>query len=85
MSKFDGDRGSIIKYEDWPRGYLLFAFSLSPDAQCDDHSSLIKYVNLRIEVQFAQALEDPIQLLVYAEFDNIIKIDSDRQVLVDYV
>ena len=85
MSKFDGDRGSIIKYEDWPRGYSLFAFSLSPDAQCDDHSSLIKHGNLRIEVQFAQALEDPIQLLVYAEFDNIIKIDSDRQVLVDYV
>ena len=63
----------------------MFAFSLSPDAQCDDHSSLIKHGNLRIKVQFAQAFEYPIQLLVYAEFDNIIKIDSDRQVLVDYL
>lgn len=83
--KLDGDKGSIIKQEDWPRGYSLFAFNLTPDVDCDDHSSLIKHGNLRIEIQFNTALARSIQLLVYAEFDNVLKIDADRQVLIDYV
>ena len=71
--------------KDWPRGYLLFAFNLAPDAHCDDRGSLIKHGNLRAEMQFSVALVRAVQLLGYAEFDNIVKIDSDRQVLVDYV
>ena len=85
QDKLDGDKGSIVKYEDWPRGYSLFAFKLSPDVDCDDHTSLIKHGNLRVEVQFDTALAQATQLLVYAEFNNILKIDADRQVLIDYV
>ena len=83
--KLDSDRGCIVKLDDWPRGYSLFAFSLAADADCNDHTSLIKHGNLRVEIQFREALEQAIQLLVYAEFDNVLKIDNDRQVLVDYV
>ena len=83
--KLDSDRGCIVKLDDWSRGYSLFAFSLAADADCDDHTSLIKHGNLRVEIQFREALEEAIQLLVYAEFDNVLKIDNDRQVLVDYV
>ena len=83
--KLDGDTGSIIKFEEWSRGYSLFSFKLNADVDCNDHTSLIKHGNLRVEVQFATALAEPIQLLVYAEFDNILKIDDDRQILIDYV
>ena len=83
--KSDGDVGTIIKHDDWLRGYTLFNFKLSSDADCDDHTSLIKHGNLRVELQFETALANSIQVLVYAEFDNILKIDSDRQVLIDYV
>ena len=79
------DKNCIVKHEDWPRGYSLFQFCLTPDVDCEDHTSLIKQGNLRVEVQFDTALAQPIQLLVYAEFDNILKIDADRQVLIDYV
>ena len=63
----------------------MFVFNLAPDAHCDDHGSLKKHNNLRAAVQFSVALALAVQLLVYAEVDNIVKIDSDRQVLVDYV
>ena len=85
LGKVDSDRGCVVKQDDWSRGYSLFAFSLAADADCDDHTSLIKHGNLRIEIQFRVALEEAIQLLVYAEFDNLLKIDNDRQVFVDYV
>ena len=85
LGKVDDDRGSIVKLEDWSRGYSLFTFCLSPDTDCNDHTSLIKQGNLRVEVQFSKALEQAIQLLVYVEFDNVIKIDSERNLSVDYV
>ena len=85
MGRLDGDRGSVIKLEDWSRGYSLFAFNLAPDGNCDDHGSLIQHGNLRVEVQFSEALAQAVQLLVYAEFDSMVKIDRDRQVFVDYV
>lgn len=85
QDKLDGEKGCIIKHTDWCRGYSLFNFTLSPDADCDDHTSLIRHGNLRLEIQFDTALAESIQLLVYAEFDNILKIDKDRQVLIDYV
>jgi hypothetical protein len=85
LGKVDGDRGCIVKLDDWPRDFSLFVFSLAPDADCDDHTSLIKHGNLRVEIQFRSALEQAIQLLVYTEFDNLLKIDNDRQILVDYV
>lgn len=85
FGKIDAERGSVIKLDDWPRGYSLFAFSLSSDADCDDHTSLVKHGNLRVECQFGAALDQAIQLLVYAEFDNLLTINNDRQLLVDYV
>jgi len=38
---------------------------------------LIKQGNLRVEIQFAAT----INVIMYAEFDNIIEIDRNRQVL----
>ena len=38
-----------------------------------------------MEVGFENALEMAINAIVYAEFDNVIEIDSSRQVIVDFV
>ena len=45
---------------------------------------LIKQGNLRVEIHFAEALTTTINVIMYAEFDNVIEIDSNRQVLFDY-
>jgi hypothetical protein len=45
---------------------------------------LIKQCNLRVEIHFADALTATINVIMYAEFDNVIEIDRDRQVLLDY-
>ena len=81
----DGEKSSIIKREDWDKGFALFAFDLTPDMDADDHYALIKHGNLRLEIEFAQALERTIEVLVYAEFDNIVEITSDHHVGFDHV
>jgi hypothetical protein len=45
---------------------------------------LIKQANLRVEIHFAEALAGAINVVLYAEFDNVIEIGRDRQVLFDY-
>jgi hypothetical protein len=44
---------------------------------------LIKQDNLRV-IHFAEALAETINVVLYAEFDNVIEIDRNRQVLLDY-
>ncbi len=75
---------SIISREDWPRGYALYSFDLTPDLGFRDHFSLIKQGNLRIELHFAKALARTINLIVYAEFDNVIEVTQNRSVIFDY-
>ena len=84
FDKFDGEKSSIIKREDWPKGYSLFSFDLTPDYDGDDHYALIKHGNLRLEMNFATALSHTVNIIVYAEFDNIIEITSNRNIQFDY-
>lgn len=85
LNKMDGERSSIIKRVDWNKGYALTAFDLTPDMDAGDHHALIKHGNLRLELDFNDELPTTINIIVYAEFDNIIEITSDRQIQFDYV
>ena len=84
FDRLDGSRSSIIKREDWLMGYSLFAFDLTPDYDDDDHYPIIKHGNLRLEITFAQPLQKPTNILIYAEFDNIIEITNNRNIQMDY-
>lgn len=85
LNKMDGERSSIIKRVEWNKGYSLAAFDLTPDMDSSDHFPPIKHGNLRLEIEFADALPETINVLVYAEFDNIVEITVDRQLQFDYV
>jgi hypothetical protein len=45
---------------------------------------LIKQGNLRVEIHFADTLAATINVVLYAEFDNVIEIGRHRQALFDY-
>ena len=61
-----------------------FGIYLIPD-QAADQSYLhpLKTVNLKMELQFATLLAKTINVLVYAEFDNLIEINGLREVTTD--
>ncbi|XP_051785423.1 uncharacterized protein F54H12.2-like [Erpetoichthys calabaricus] len=78
------DKALLVDREEFAKGYSLFAFNLSPDMESTGHYSLIKTGNLRAEIRFAQPLQDTVNMIVYAVFDNIIEINMRRQVIYDY-
>jgi len=48
------------------------------------HVSPSKFGTLRIELKFAKALEQPINVLVYKEFDSIIEINEAKIAIKNY-
>ncbi|XP_074115789.1 uncharacterized protein F54H12.2-like [Cotesia typhae] len=81
-----GNTGSWITRLDYQYGSTLYAFDLTPDlsANLASHWNLVKNGSLRLEVRFSKALEVNVNCITYLEFDNILEIDSSRQVIVDY-
>lgn len=80
-----GDIGNNISLSEYPDGYCLAAFDLTPDLSChDSHWNIIKSGSLRVEIRFSKPLEKTITAVIFSEFDNIIEIDRNRNVIIDY-
>jgi hypothetical protein len=74
-----------ISYDDYAGGYTLWAFDFTPDQGSDEgHFHPIKSGQLRVELQFAEPLPHTTNVILYAEFDNTIEINSLREVILDY-
>ena len=74
-----------IDYEDYKGGYCFWGYDLTPDQAADQsHLHPIKTGNLRLEFQFATALEQTINVIVYAEFDSLVEINGLREVVTDF-
>ena len=90
MSIFSGtgkenrDEGNDIAREDYPNGYALYAFDLSPDLAEEGHFNLAKKGTVRVELKFGTALLNTVTVVAYAEFENVIEIDSNRNIVYDF-
>ena len=74
-----------ISFQDYKDGYCFWGFDLTPDQGADqNHLHPLKTGNLRLELQFASALDITINVIVYAEFDSLIEINGLREVTTDY-
>ena len=80
-NKINRDEGNYISREDYPLRYSLYAYDLSPDLAENDHFNLVRQGNVRLVLKFAEALQCAVTTIVYAEFDSIIEVDRDRNII----
>jgi len=79
------NEGNTISYKDYKDGYCLYSFDLTPDASGHkQHWNLQKNGSLRAELRFEKALTETIVVILYAEFQNLIEIDKNREISLDY-
>lgn len=76
--------GSYLSREEFSQGYSLFLFDLTSDLCDGAHMNLVRHSNLRLEIKFNIALARTISVLVYAEFENVIEINKERNILYDF-
>ena len=79
------DTGNDISRDDFKNGYALYAADLTPDmCGSSDHFNVVQRGNLALNLKFTTAPAAAVSLVCYAEFENTIHIDSERNVIYDY-
>ena len=75
------DEGLYISREYHSAGYALYAFDLTADFGEEDHFSLVRQGSVRLSLKFSAALANTVTAVAYAEFENVIEVDRDRNVV----
>ncbi|XP_072050212.1 uncharacterized protein F54H12.2-like [Amphiura filiformis] len=83
LNKLYKDFGGIIDRDDYSSGYALMGFDFTPDISSSTHFQLRKNGSIRLELGFADILPETVNVIIYAEFENMIEIDRSRNVLYD--
>jgi len=74
-----------ISMSDYPRGFSLFAFNLTPDLCGMSHFHEAKTGGLSLHVKFTNETQMPIHAIFYLEFDNILQLTKARVPIVNSV
>ena len=82
--KENRDEGDDMAREVYPNGYALHAFDLSPDLAEKGHFNVANQGTVCIELQFGSALANTVTVVAYAEFENVIEIDRNRNIVYDF-
>jgi len=78
------DEGNNLERTVFSRGCALFAFDLTPDLGEDDHFNLTKQGSVRLLLKFRDALAQNVTAVAYTEFQNVIEIDGNRNVIYNF-
>jgi len=79
------NKGNDINRIDYKSTHCIFAFDLTPDEDDNGHWDVVKQGSTSIDIKFADQLPTSgVEIIIYAEFDNLLMIDKDRNVYFDY-
>ena len=79
---FKNKSTDIRPFIDYPQGYALYAFDLTQDHSGGSNSfDLIQQGNISLEIKLAQAAEKGVCIIGYLEYDALIQINSDKNVI----
>ena len=82
--KIYSNSGLDITREDYPGGYTLYAFDLTPDmCKSADYFNTVQRGSLTLALTFEASHKDAIGMVCYGDFENIIRIDSERNAIYD--
>ena len=82
--KIYSNAGLDITREDYPGGYALYAFDLTPD-MCNStaYFNTVQRGSLTLALTFGKSIDHAVAIVCYGDFENVIRIDSERNAIYD--
>ena len=82
--KIYANTGLDITREEYAGGYALYTFDLTPDmCNTTDYFNAVQRGSLSVAITFRTTPPDPLAMVCYGDFENVIRIDSERNVIYD--
>lgn len=80
------DKGNDISLDEYGKGYTILQYDLSPDQSAFDFVKSLRPDDsqLRVEIQFRDALDETLKIVMIGTFMNAVYIDSNRRITTDY-
>ena len=81
--KIYSNAGLDIDRDDYPGGYALYAFDLTPDmCKSSQYFNTVQRGSLSLALTF-KSQPEPLALVCYGDFENVIRIDAERNAIYD--
>ena len=82
--KIYSNAGLDITREDYPGGYALYAFDLTPD-MCNStaYFNTVQRGSLTLALTFRDSIDHAVGMVCYGDFENVIRIDAERNAIYD--
>lgn len=77
------DRTLAISRDDYRLGYALYIIRITPGEPNCYAYELTQKGNIRLEMKFSKPLNENVTAIIYADYDDQLEIDRDRNVLID--
>lgn len=87
LDMLDSDPTFYINRDNYDNGNTIFGINFAPDLSSGcgaaGHLNQLKFGSLRLTVRFSKALDEPITVLIFCEFDKLLEIDINRKASLD--
>ena len=83
LDVLENERSIGISREYYNKDYTLFGVDLSTSQIDDSTFELIRKGSLRIEINFSVALPESIVCICYLQYDNILEVNSEREIFTE--
>ena len=81
--KIYSNAGLDIDRDDYPGGFALYAFDLTPDmCKSSQYFNTVQHGSLSLALTF-KSQSEPLALVCYGDFENVISIDAERNAIYD--
>ena len=74
--------GNQIAPSDFAKGFCIYAIGIDPCLQNEDQMPIRTGGNVKLEIRFAEELDESVVLMIHALFPQTIEIDAARNVTV---
>ena len=76
----------LVDYNNFGNGNTILVFDLTARSECNSEQFTVrKLENVRINLIYSNALTETNNLILYDEFDGVLQIDVNRNVVTDYL